>query len=418
MITTAKDMEVQQTNWVPRQQSNSGKRRNKWNKWIGSGLALILLALAAQEIVTRLSATHAAAHNIAASPVVTVSAPLRHNLDTRRQFLGQFSPVESVELRAEVGGTLTQIGFKDGDIVRKGDLLFEIDPTPYQIKLNEGIAQLESANARLELATRELNRANELRIKNVIPPQDLDQRVAEKQAEEAAVDSAKAAIADAKFDLDHCRITAPFTGQIGTHLVSVGNLIAGSRAASSPTTLLATLVSLDPIYLDFDMSEADYMTFIRSRENRKGPFDDKVYVSLSDEKSFTHQGSLNFVDNRLDRSSGTIHARATVPNGDLLLTPGSFARIRLVLSNPSATLLVPDAAVLPDQSEHVVLTVGANNMVTPKVVQTGDLRGGLRVIRSGLEPTDKVIIDSIPKAAVGSTITPHIGSLQFAANQD
>ena len=144
MITTAKDMEVQQTNWVPRQQSNSGKRRNKWNKWIGSGLVLILLALAAQEVATRLSATHAAGQNIAAPPVVTVSAPLRHNLDTRRQFLGQFSPVESVELRAEVGGTLTQIGFKDGDIVRKGDLLFEIDPTPYQIKLNEGIANLKA----------------------------------------------------------------------------------------------------------------------------------------------------------------------------------------------------------------------------------------------------------------------------------
>jgi multidrug efflux pump subunit AcrA (membrane-fusion protein) len=142
-------MEVQQTNWVPRQQSNSGKRRNKWNKWIGSGVALILLAVAAQEVATRLSATHAVTHSIPAPPVVTVSAPLARNLDTRRQFLGQFSAVQSVELRAQVGGTLTQIGFKDGDIVHTGDLLFEIDPTPYQIKLNEGIAQLESANARL-----------------------------------------------------------------------------------------------------------------------------------------------------------------------------------------------------------------------------------------------------------------------------
>src|ERR1700734_912689 len=319
------------------------------------GVSLIALGLVAGGVIAgpQLLASTAAPVAPAAPPSIAVSAPAQRDVASRLEFLGQFSAVQSVELRAQVGGTLTQIGFKDGDIVHKGDLLFEIDPTPYQIKLNEGIAQLESANARLELATRELNRANELRLKNVIPPQDLDQRVAEKQAEEAAVDSAKAAIADARFDLDHCRINAPFTGQIGTHLVSVGNLIAGSRAASSPTTLLATLVSLDPIYLDFDMSEADYMTFIRSRENRKGPFDDKVYVSLSDEKSFTHQGSLNFVDNRFDRSSGTIHARATVPNSDLLLTPGSFARIRLVLSNPSATLLVPDAAVLPDQSEHV-----------------------------------------------------------------
>ena len=127
MIKTAKNMKVQQTNWVPRQQSDSGQRRNKWNKWIGSGLALILLALAAQEVATRVFATHAAAHSMAAPPVVMVSAPLTHNLDTRRQFLGQFSPVESVELRAQVGGTLTQIGFKDGDILNKGDLLFELN---------------------------------------------------------------------------------------------------------------------------------------------------------------------------------------------------------------------------------------------------------------------------------------------------
>jgi multidrug efflux system membrane fusion protein len=394
------------------------RSRKGHNKWIGSGVALILLAIGAQEFTSRFFTSHVPAPSVAAPPVVTVSPPLVQSLDTRRQFLGQFSSVESVELRAQVGGTLTQIGFKDGHIVHKGDVLFQIDPTPYEIKLNQATAQLESARARLELATRELNRANELRVKNVIPPQDLDQRVAEQQGAQAAVDAAKAAIADAKFDLDHTRITAPFTGQIGTHLVSVGNLIAGSRAASSPTTLLATIVSLDPIYLDFDMSEADYMAFIRSRERHKGLFDDKVCVSLSDEKSFTRQGTLNFIDNRLDRSSGTIHARATVANSDLLLTSGSFARVRVVLSNPSATMLVPDAAVLPDQSEHVVLTVGANNVVTPKIVQTGDLRGGLRVIRAGLEPSNKVIIDSIPKAAVGSTITPHLGSLQFAVDQD
>jgi RND family efflux transporter MFP subunit len=404
-----------QTNWLPRQQPSSRKRRKRW---IGSGAALILLVIGAQKVTSRFFTSHAPVPSVAAPPVVTVSAPLVESLDTRRQFLGQFSSVESVELRAQVGGTLTQIGFKDGDIVHKGDVLFQIDPTPYEIKRNQATAQLESARARLELATRELNRANKLSVKNVIPPQDLDQRVAEEQTAEAAVDDAKAAIADAKFDLDHTRITAPFTGQIGAHLVSVGNLIAGSRAASSPTTLLATIVSLDPIYLDFDMSEADYLTFIRSHERHRGLFDDKVYVSLSDENSFTRQGTLNFVDNRLDRSSGTIHARATVANSDLLLTSGSFARVRLVLSNPSATLLVPDAAVLPDQSEHVVLTVGRNNVVTPKIVQAGDLRGGLRVICSGLDPGDKVIVDSIPKAVIGSTINPHTGSIQFGSDQN
>src|ERR1700740_1230755 len=155
-------MEVQQTNWVPRQQSNLGKRRNNWNKWIGSGLALILLTVAAHEVATHLSATHAVTHSIPAPPVVTVSAPLARNLDTRRQFLGQFSAVDRVELRAQVGGTLTQIGFKDGDIVHKGDLLFTIDPTPYEIKLNEATAQLASACARLDLANREAMRASTL----------------------------------------------------------------------------------------------------------------------------------------------------------------------------------------------------------------------------------------------------------------
>src|SRR3984957_14441575 len=165
------------------------------------GVSLIALGLVAGGVIAgpQLLASPVAPAAAPAAPSVAVSAPVQRDVAGRLEILGQFSAVQSVELRAQVGGTLTQIGFKDGDIVHKGDLLFEIDPTPYQIKLNEGIAQLESANSRLELATRELNRANELRLKNVIPPQDLDQRVAEKQAAEAAVDSAKAAIADAKF---------------------------------------------------------------------------------------------------------------------------------------------------------------------------------------------------------------------------
>jgi membrane fusion protein, multidrug efflux system len=142
----------------------------------------------------------------------------------------------------------------------------------------------------LELATRELNRFNELRLKNVIPPEDLDQRVAEKDAAQAAVDNAKATVADAKFDLDHCTITAPFTGKIGTHLTSVGNLIAGSRAQTSPTTLLATIVSINPIWVNFDMSESDYLTFLRSRAKQSGPLADKVVIAVGDENNFSREG--------------------------------------------------------------------------------------------------------------------------------
>jgi RND family efflux transporter MFP subunit len=186
-----------------------------------------------------------------------VSKPLVQDLETRLGFLGQFSAVSQVELRAQVGGTLTGIFFKDGDIVRKGDLLFTIDPRPYEITLAEATAQLDVASARLELADRQLDRAKDLEQSNAGTVENVDQRTSDRRAARASVEDAKARIRDAQFDLDHCRITAPFTGRMGTHLVSVGNLIAGSRTATSPTTLLATLVSLDPIYLDFDMSESD-----------------------------------------------------------------------------------------------------------------------------------------------------------------
>jgi RND family efflux transporter MFP subunit len=384
--------------------------------WAGS---LVALGLIAAGVIAgpRLLAPSADQAAIVAPPVVTVSAPIQQDVDTRLQFLGQFSAVDQVELRAQVGGTLTQIGFKDGDVVHKGDLLFTIDPTPYQIKLSEATAQLESARARLDLANREAFRADTMKQTGYGSVETADQRAADRRAAQAAADNAEALVRDAQFDLDHTRITAPFTGRIGTHLVSVGNLIAGSRAASSPTTLLATLVSIDPIYLNFDMSEAGYMKFQRERQSQTGPLADKVKVALIDETGFSRQGTLDFVDNRLDRSSGTIHARATIPNSDLLLTPGGFARVRLAVAPPAPALLVPDASVLPDQSEHIVLTVGADNVVTPKRVQVGDLRDGLRLIRAGLTPSDQVIIGGLPAARPGSKVSPETGAIHFAADQ-
>src|SRR5262249_7028054 len=294
------------------------------------------------------------------------------------------------------GGTLTGIHFKDGDVVHQGDLLFTIDPRPYEIRLAQATAQLETASARLELAKRELWRARELKRTGFGTMQNVDQRTADLQAAQASIDDAMAQIRDAQFDLEHCRVTAPFTGRIGTHLVSVGNLIAGSRYATNPTTLLATLVSLDPIYFDFDMSEADFLTFSRGRARPKGVLADPVELALGDETQFTHQGTLDFVDNALNRSSGTIHARATIRNPDLFLTPGEFARVRLVIGAPAPSLLVPDAAVLPDQSQHLVMTISPDGTVVPKQVNIGDIRGGLRVIRSGLTQNDQIVIDGIP----------------------
>jgi membrane fusion protein, multidrug efflux system len=352
-----------------------------------------------------------------ALPQVVVSKPLVREVDSRLGFLGQFSAVEHVELRAQVGGTLTEIHFKDGNIVHKGDLLFTIDPRPYEIRLAQANAQLETATARLALADRELARAQTLQRSFAGTVQNVDQRTADQRAAQAAVDDASAQIHDAQFDLEHCRITATFTGQIGTHLVSVGNLIAGSRAATSPTTLLATLVSLDPIYLDFDMSESDFLIYSREHARFKQSPADKAEIALSDETLFTRQGTLDFVDNVLNRSSGTIHARATVPNPDHLLTSGEFARVRLIVGAPVQALLVPDTAVLPDQSQHSVMTVAPDGTVVPKQVAIGDLCGSLRVIRSGLTPNDRVIIDGIPQASPGAKVTPQDGSIRYAAGE-
>ena len=395
--------------------TGSFKRRGSRTivKWIAVVIAIAVLGVG---LVYYQSGVGSARRGPAqAPPEVVVSRPLKKELDTQLGFLGQFSAVDQVELRAQVGGTLTEIHFKDGDIVHKGDLLFVIDPVPYEIRLAEATAHLESATARLELANRELARAQMLKRNGVVSVENLDQRTSDQQAAQAAFDVAEAEIRDARFDLDHCRITAPFTGRIGTHLVSVGNLIAGSRAASSPTTLLASIVSLDPIYLDFDMSESDYLVFSRERAKQKGVLADKVDIALSDEIEFRHRGTLDFVDNVLDRSSGTIHARATVPNADLFLTSGSFARVQLALGAPVTALLVPDAAVLPDQNRHLVLSVVPDGTVVPKSVETGDVRGGLRVIHSGVSADDRVIIQGIPYAAPGSKVSSKDGDIRYAA---
>jgi membrane fusion protein, multidrug efflux system len=395
-----------------------------------AGLAVAVVAAAWLAYSYRQSDAAASAAP-AALPQVVVSKPLVRDLDSRLGFLGQFSGVEQVELRAQVGGTLTEIHFEDGAIVHKGDLLFTIDPRPYEIRLAQANAQLETATAQVEhaqaalvWAQQQAARYQALAHTGYGSVQNEQQWTSQRRQQQAALESAKAAVDDAKaqirdaqFDLDHCRIAAPFTGRIGTHLVSVGNLIAGSRYATSPTTLLATLVSLDPIYLDFDMSESDFLTFSRDRARLKEGLADKVEIALSDETQFARQGTLDFVDNVLDRSSGTIHARATVPNPDRLLTPGQFARVRLVVGAPAPTLLVPDTAVLPDQSQHVVMTVTPDSTVVPKQVEIGDLHGGLRVIRSGLTSNEQVIIDGIPYARPGSKVAPQDGAIRYAAGE-
>ena len=342
-------------------------------------------------------------------PHVTVSRPLRQTVSVATSFLGQFSAVDMVELRAQVGGTLTSIDFTDGQIVHKGDLLFTIDPRPYQVRLEQAVAQLQTSQAKKELTAVELWRAQQLKRSDYGTAETVDQRAADERAAEAAIDAARAGVNDAALDLEYARMTAPFTGRIGTHLVSVGNLVSGSRGGVSQTTLLATLVSLDPIHLDFDISEADFIAY---QQAHPGAAKTDVLVSLDGDGNFNRHGTLDFVDNSVDRASGTIHLRATVPNPDLALTPGEFARLRLAIGKSGPALLVPASAIVPDQSQDTVMIVGDDGKARPRIVQTGTLYRGLRIIRSGIGPNDRVIIDGLMLARPGSPVVPMDGAIK------
>ena len=437
------------------EKSESMQRPNPEKRSIRSwqGVLVIVLLIGAVTVVGPKLLSDPQVHGAPAppAPAVNVGQPLQMEIQGRLQLSGQFSAIDQVELRAQVGGTLTHIGFKDGAIVKAGDLLFEIDSTQYQIKLANATAQAERARtqaekartqvekaraqvdrarARIELASQELTRAKTLQKTDAGTVENVEQRAAEHVSAQAAMDEAQAIVReseaavheaeaagheaealvrDARYDLDHTHVYAPFTGRIGTHLVSVGNLILGNRGGGGLTTLLGTMVSLDPIYFNFDMSEADYLNFERERASQKSPLANEVEVSLGDEIHFSHRGTLNFLDNAIDRSSGTIHARATIPNKDLFLTPGAFGRVRVNLATRRPALLVPDASVTADQTDRMVLIVGPDDVVKAKKVEIGELRNGLRVIHSGLLPSDRVITGGPATAQPGSKVSPQNG---------
>jgi RND family efflux transporter MFP subunit len=352
-----------------------------------------------------------------APPAVTVSTPLQKEITEWDEFTGQFAAVDYIEVRARVSGYLTQIHFQDGQLVKQGDLLFVIDPRPYEATLAVARAQLGQATAQMDLAQRQLERSAELRKKDFEPASSYDQRVSELKVAAAAVESAKATIRSGELNVEFTRITAAVTGRISNHLVSIGNLVSGGDSGN--TTLLTTIVSLDPIYFNLDMSEADFLAYQRASEKglMKSTRDAAVPVALhlNDEKGWPHEGQLNFVDNRVDRSSGTIRVRAVFPNPDFFLTPGQFGRIRIPGSEPYQAILVPDAAVVTDQSRKIVMAVRDDGTIEPKVVRTGPTYDNLRIIRSGLAATDRIVIDGLVRARPGAKVTPQPGKIELEA---
>jgi RND family efflux transporter MFP subunit len=354
------------------------------------------------------------------APPVTVSAPLQRELIEWDEFTGQFWAKDSVEIRARVSGYLTEIHFTDGQIVNQGDPLFVIDPRPYEATLAAAQAQLGQASAQAELAQRQLDRSAELRKKDFEPASSYDQRVSELKVAAASVDSAKAAIRSAQLNVEFTHITAPLSGRLSNHQVSVGNLIGGGNGPNTPA--LTTIVSLNPIWFYFDMSESDYLAYQRAaKAGRLGETRDSspvVQLRLADETDWKRQGVLNFVDNQVDRGAGTIRVRAEFPNPDFFLTPGQFGRIRIPGSEKYPATLVPDSAVVTDQSRKLVMTVKDDGTVVPKVVRPGPITDdGLRIIRSGLAADDRVVIDGLVRARPGSKVTPQPGSIEAVAQR-
>jgi RND family efflux transporter MFP subunit len=353
-------------------------------------------------------------------PVVTASAPLQREITEWDEYTGQLAAVDYVEIRARVSGYLTEIHFTDGQIVQKGDLLFVIDPRPFEIELQEAQAQFNTATATLELANRQLTRAESLRGKDYVAQSTYDERLQAMKVAAAQLETAKASVRQAELDLEFSHITSPLTGRISQHLVSLGNLVSGGTQGTP--TLLTTIVSLDPIYLNFDMSEAQYLSYERAvasgkmKSNRGTGI--PVAARLSDEIQWLHPGEMNFIDNQVDRSAGTIRARGLFPNADLSLTPGQFARIRIPGSEPYQAILVPDLAVVTDQSTKLILTVADDGTIVPKIVRLGPTMGGLRVIRSGLTPKDRVVINGLARALPGAKVSVQAGEIKWDAEEE
>ena len=387
-----------------------------WGRIAPIAVGLILIAAGYGYFRHQESAPVAAAQAAAtaAPPPVTVAKPLVKEIVEWDEFTGQFAAVDSVEVRARVSGFLQSIHFADGQMVNKGDLLFVIDPRPFQISLDAAQSALSSAQARLNLAKLQLGRADKLKQSDFMSQSTYDQRQEEMLSASADAQVATAAINSAKLNLEFTQVTAPVSGRIGAHEVSIGNLVTGGEGGS--TTLLTTIVSLDPMHFNFDMSEADYLAYQRAaaagklQSNRESGI--LVSAHLMDEKEWSLQGTLDFVDNAVDRTAGTIRARAVFPNPDRLITPGQFGRIRIPGSDPYNAVLIPDNAVLSDQAQKIVMTVTSDGSVVAKVIRPGPEIDGLRIVREGLTGDDVIIIDGVMRARPGGKVTPQWGKIE------
>jgi RND family efflux transporter MFP subunit len=326
---------------------------------------------------------------------VTVAKPVVKEITEWDEFTGRFDAVESVEIRARVSGYLAEVKFTEGSIVKKGDLLLVIDQRPFKIAVADADAALASAEAKLEFAESEAKRVEATARTGASPERLLEQRRQE--------------LATSRADRDRAKVRAPVAGRIGRKIVSEGNLVAAN------TTLLTSIVALDPIYFYFDVDEQSYLGYLRmSQSGERAPLRDNGNVAevvLPDEKTYARKGRIDFIDNRIDAGTGTMRGRAVFENKDLFLTPGMFGRVRIPGSGAYKAVLIPDEAIATDQSRRVVYAVAADGSVTTLTVRVGPTIDGYRVIRSGLKGDETIVVNGIIRVRPGAKVTPKLTTL-------
>jgi len=340
-------------------------------------------------------------------PQVSVAAVVEKRVKDWDEFTGRFQAVETVEIRPRVSGYIDKIAFKEGSLVKQGDLLFVIDPRPYQADYDRAAADLKRYKTALELARIESTRVQRLRESGAVSQEELDERTSTVAQAEANVAGAQAALESAALNMGFTRVTSPVTGRVSRAEVTRGNLVTGGNNGG---TLLSSVVSMDPIYLYFDSDEQAYLRYMQMARSgeRTSPRDatSPVHIGLANEEGFPHAGTMDFVDNQLNPQTGTIRARAVFVNKDGLFTPGLFARVQLVGSDDYNAILIDDRAVNTDQSQKYVFLLGADNKVEYRKVKLGRVIDGLRIVREGLKPGDVIVVNGAQRVHPGLTVTP------------
>jgi RND family efflux transporter MFP subunit len=339
-------------------------------------------------------------------PTVTVAKPVKRAVIDQDEYVGRFVAVDSVEVRSRVSGTLQGIHFKDGQLVKKDDLLFTLDKREFQNAVDQARGNLLLAQSNLTFTSNDLIRGQQLLREKTISEQVYDQRSQAKRNAEASVSAAEAAVRQAELNLEYTEIRAPIAGRIGDRRVSPGNIITGG----SGSTLLAMLVSTDPIRFEFTFDEASFLRYERMSKSGNDPatrgFAVPVKLRLIDEAKFVHDGQMDFIDNVIDRSTGTIRGRASLANADSLFIPGMFARVQVPGSPPYEALMLPEAAIGTEQVRKFVYTVGEDNTVKQNYVTLGQVVDGLQVIKDGLDPEARVVVNGLLRVRPGVKVNP------------